>query len=235
MPLTREQTDDIKSLINTSIKEMFTSQDFVEFVSKKLSELILDTIQNDIRSLSNKISVLEEDNNKLRMELKKTALATEKQEQYSRRNCLRIMGVNESCDENTEEVILDIINNKMKVRLFATDIERVHRLGKKQNINKNASKNSTRPIIVKFLNYKKRSDVFRNKKNLKSTKIVVKEDLTYNRSLLLRSCAEKFGFRHVWTSDGRIFVKIRNNINTIQSQDDFDALVRGNCTDTTAS
>lgn len=119
-------------------------------------------------------------------------------EQYSRRSNLRFFGIPEAEKEDTDKVILDILQNKMDITLSILDLERTHRVGKKKD-------GATRPraIIVKFSSYRIRSLVFNKKKCLKKTGIVVREDLTSLRQKALVEASAVFGKNCIWTYDGR--------------------------------
>ena len=56
--------------------------------------------------------------------------------------------------------------------------------------------------------------IFRLKKLLKGTKVMLTERLTRRRSVFLRYAKEKFGTFNVWTKDGDIFVKSEDGIKT---------------------
>ena len=51
-------------------------------------------------------------------------------EQYSRRNCLVLHGVNESNNENTNEIIIKTFSEELGVEIKEDDLDRSHRLGK---------------------------------------------------------------------------------------------------------
>ena len=68
-------------------------------------------------------------------------------EQYSRRNCLLIHSVKENEKEDTDEVVIEFFEKEMEEKLSANDIDRSHRLGKKQTGSR------PRPIIVEFTRY----------------------------------------------------------------------------------
>ena len=79
------------------------------------------------------IEGLRNDNAVLKSELLAVRLAADRNEQKSRTQCLLIHGVEETQDEKTDELVLDIINNEVKVELSLADIERSHRIGPKKN------------------------------------------------------------------------------------------------------
>ena len=88
----------------------------------------------------------------------------------------------------------------MEERLTEADIERTHRVGKPRQ-----NKKSPRPIIIKFVRYNCRRRIFLNIKKLKNTGVAITESLTAKRMEMLNKAKERFGFRNVWTLDGRIY------------------------------
>ena len=69
----------------------------------------------------------------------------DRQEQYSRRNCLLIHGLPESKNENTDLLAMEAIETKMNIKITDNDIDRTHRIGKPKNNGK------MRPVIIKFV------------------------------------------------------------------------------------
>ncbi|KAJ4448744.1 hypothetical protein ANN_00135 [Periplaneta americana] len=92
-------------------------------------------------------------------------------EQYQRRQCVRIFGIEEEVGENTDKLVVELATN-IGVELKVEDIDRSHRVGR------TTSDGRPRPIIVKFCSYRKRSEVFFNKKRLKGSGMTLREDLT---------------------------------------------------------
>ena len=143
----------------------------MEFLTSKFDELEKERKEKDelINSLQIEVS-------SLKVEVKNLEKKTNDQEQYSRRNCLLIHGLNETKTENMDKMVLDVINDKLNMEMSQVSIDRSHRLGKR----KGACQKS-RAIIVKFTRYKDRNHVFRNKKILKGSGISVTESLTLKR------------------------------------------------------
>ena len=94
------------------------------------------------------------------------------QKQYSRKKCLLIHELNETKARDKNEMVLDIINNKINIEMSQISIDRSHRLGKGPG-------QRPRSIIVKFTRYKVRRHVFRNKKPLKGRSISVSERMEH--------------------------------------------------------
>ena len=110
--------------------------------------------------------------------------------------------MNEAETEDTDEMVLDIINNKLNIAMSQISIGRSHRLGKPEGPG-----HKPRAIIVKFSRYKDRHHVFRNKNLLKESFISVTESLTLKRMEHLKKVREQHGFANVWTLDGKIMFK----------------------------
>ena len=79
-----------------------------------------------------------------------------------RRSCLLIHGVEENSDEDTDKLVLSIINNDLEIDLTEVAIDRTHRIGDPKK-----KKKKVRPIIVKSVGYYDRKEVFSKKKYLK--------------------------------------------------------------------
>ena len=123
----------------------------------------------------------------------------DRQEQYSRRNCLLIHGITEGNQENTDDLALEIFREKLDIELTQRDLDQTHWIGKNDK-----KSNRPRPAIVKFIGYNDRKKIFSKKKQLKNSGISITESLTKLRMSKLAKAREEFGFRNVWTVDGRI-------------------------------
>ena len=80
-------------------------------------------LQNENKSLASRVGALESQVNQA--------------EQYSRRNCLRISGIQESSNENTDEIVLKMASDNGS-GIQPIDIDRSHRIG-------NPNRNRTKP------------------------------------------------------------------------------------------
>ena len=110
-----------------------------------------------------------------------------------------IHGLTETKTEDTDEMVLDVINNKLNIEMSQKSIDCSHRLGKRKDPGQKPW-----AIIVKFTRYKDRHYVFRNKL-LKGTGISVIESLTLKRMEHLRKAREQHGSANAWTLDGKMF------------------------------
>ena len=128
-------------------------------------------------------------------------------------------GVKEHQQEDVEKLVMGVLDDKLEAGVSVKDISRTHRIGKKRNV----SNQKPRPIIVRFISYRQRKQVFDKKKKLRGQGIVITESLTRTRYSLLQKCIEKCGRNNCWTTDGRIKLKCEGEERpfTICSEEDF--------------
>ena len=124
----------------------------------------------------------------------------DKLQQYSRRENVRIFGIpveKAETAELTEKKAHDLLK-ETGVNVTKNDISACHRVGR--------TTNGTRPVIVRFVSRRTRTDIMRNKKALrqKSTKIYINDDLTPLRAKLLQYVKRLHNTDNVWTVDGKI-------------------------------
>ena len=145
---------------------------------------------------------LKEEISKMSNEMKDLKKEVDRQEQYSRRNCLLVHGVKEEQNEDTDKVVIKLIRDNLEEDISLEDLDRTHRIGSSRNSN-----GKTRPIIIKFARYNVRRRVFSNKKKLKGKPASITESLTKFRVEKLQEAREAYGRENVWRYDGRILFK----------------------------
>lgn len=155
----------------------------------------------------------------------------DKCEQYSRRPNLRIHGIPEADKENTNDLVIAVIKDKMGLmNIGVTQLERSHRLGPKTDKQGHRRK---RPIIVRFKSESTRDEVFRARTQLKEhnkqkseNPIFINEDLTAKRAALAfqtRTLKRKKLISDCWTFAGRVLVKTNAGlIKEIHTEKDLD-------------
>jgi len=225
-------SDFVNELIKSQDFKTFFKDLINEAVADKLSQL-----NNEVVDLRKEITDLKEDVEKLKGEnlgqqstLNKLTKASNKNEmlrndvsnrlnarsvdleelqQYTRRNCVLINGVPEHKGENTNDVVVNIAQEKMGIELEPEDLDRSHRIGKFKAPGKH------RPLIVKFARYNVRQNFMKNRKQLKGTSIGVSDLLTkFSQHLLHRANELVDQSRHVkaaWSWDGKVHVLIQHD------------------------
>ena len=102
-------------------------------------------------------------------------------EQYSRRNCLLLYGVQENENENANDIVLKTMSEELDIEIKENDSDRTHRIG---NRNRRHGKLRNLPVIpsgIRFIPIRK----------IKSKKFLKTESLTSGRYSLLKEAEEK--------------------------------------------
>lgn len=190
---------------DSNIKNTITEVD--NMASQETLNKILKCVEKSnegIAILNSKFDNIDREVNKLKSVTLKNTLEIDtinkkidNMEQYTRNNNIRIFGLQEKPNENTQELILNIIKEKLKINnIIPGDIEKSFRIGKPNE--------KPRAIFVKFKSHQNKINVYGNKSKLKGTKITIREDLTKQRIKILNEKIEKYGKKNVWTLDGKI-------------------------------
>ncbi|KAG5861349.1 hypothetical protein JTB14_024661 [Gonioctena quinquepunctata] len=125
-------------------------------------------------------------------------------EQYNRRKDIRIYGIAENSRLTDNEQVEEVLEN---MNIQQKPLMECYRIGKP----KNGTNDKPRPIFVKFHNLMDKTEVIRNRKEMKGAKIFIKEDLTSARFWILMKATEKFGYQNVWSMNGNIFTSENGN------------------------
>ena len=82
-----------------------------------------------------------------------------KNEQYSRKNNLRILGLDEGEDENLEEKFIEAIANNLNETVESKEIEIIHQIGQRLSNQASSGNRKPRPVIVKFVSNKTKTRI----------------------------------------------------------------------------
>ena len=128
----------------------------------------------------------------------------DRQEQYSRKDSVRIYGIPDPEDEreNTNDIVVKLAKD-IGVNITTADLSVSHRLGRRGRGGK------PRTIIAKFVRRQCKTDVMRNKKRLRDCQnyknVYINDDLTTLRNKLVMELKKDDNIKQVWTIEGRIF------------------------------
>nr|XP_054761408.1 uncharacterized protein LOC129267808 [Lytechinus pictus] len=219
----------IAAVASQVMQDLLKNQEFISLlestvgnaIEKKMGELLksIESIQGELFELKSdaerkdkeiercKEKITQQEQNILRLEH-----SVNNMEQYSRRSCLRIFGLQEKRGENTDTLVKEAVTAKLGVSLDnMKDIDRSHRTGRTpvsaqpgSSSTSGTDKPKPRPIIVKLTSYRKKREILQNRKKLKGTKIVIAEDLTMKNQKLISQTRSSKSVKTAWSSDGRI-------------------------------
>ena len=90
-------------------------------------------------------------------------------EQYSRRNSIRIFGIEKQTNEKLTETVCKFSKQKLNIDLQPQFIDRCHPVGNYRNRN---------AVLVKFVSYEHKQDTIKARRALKGSGIIIAEDHT---------------------------------------------------------
>lgn len=201
-------------------------------VVKALRESICGELVQQVQHLREVVKNRDKQISDLKQQLAVMETKTDDLEQYSRRNSVRVDGIPENQNEDPMEVALELINSHMKIENISIgDIDRVHRVGRREMNNHSSSK--PRAVLIKFATYRARNLVYKTRAALKQNKfknssIFLNEDLTQCKATLLykaRQLKKKNIIADCWSYDGRILIKNSHGIiKTIKEEKDLPSV-----------
>ena len=204
--------NDIQGLFN-QISKLSENVDRLMTANEKLnSELLI--VRNVNQNLQNRIINLEKQQSK--------------SEQYNRGNNVEISGIsNEVSDQNLEQTVIGICKD-FRIEVNPLDIEGCHRLP----LGRNAT-NTTKRVIVKFVNRKHSEAMLQRKKDInQKSKVFVSHSLCPYYWFLWGKCKElqrKGRINQVFCLGAIVTVRIAENSPAIKILHEKDLLVCQEC------
>ena len=206
-------------------------------VTKKMEPLndhLLEEVQHireTFKHMESELSVVKNVNNLLSKRLVDMERQCWANAQYSRRECLELVGIPQSVkDDNLEEVVTQIVN-KVGINITERDMQAVHRIGKEGR------------TIIKFANRKDCQALLKVKRDLnkltmedfgfeEKNKIYVNESLCPYYRVLWAKCKKLHHLQKIfsfYTSNGSVKIKINENDKgiTITHTADFEKYFPG--------
>ena len=172
-------------------------------LNQKISEQAdqISFLQGMVDSLTTKVNKLEE-------EAERQCHASDQVEQYSRHSVRIVNDWPEEPNEDTDQKVVDMVNQCLNIPITVNDIDRSHRVGPPSN-------NRTRPVITKLMSYKTKAKIFKARSKLKfagirARRVHINEDLTKERSSMFQRALKlkhQHFIRDTWTTDGNIFIR----------------------------
>ena len=139
-------------------------------------------------------------------------------EQYSRKNNLRILGIDEQEGEDLEGKFISCMREDLGEEVKPEEVEIIHHVGPKKFTIGNAG-NSTgdqqsarpRPVIVHLLSNKTKTRLLLKRRQLKGKKVVILEDMAQDLAKRLKKLKEKHSVDSAWFTNGKIKYKLKDD------------------------
>jgi hypothetical protein len=172
----------------------------------KVDELSRENIEmkDQMKKMEVKQHEYEQTINSLRDDIRHNKAHAIRNEQYSRRCSIKILGIPEEergTVENCDEKVVEVINKYMMVEVTTEDIEVAHR------VKSWTSKEGARSMVVRFRAKEKRQEVINQRGRLKDTVYKVVEDVCKDIILYLNRLRNYSLVKQAWYWAGKIYVK----------------------------
>ena len=218
MVLPRSDLDDIRALFASEMSRSDFHTKIINAIYSKIEEKFNEKIKKmDVRlnKAELEIKALNEENDRL-------IKTIDKHEQYSKRQNVRIFGIEKQANETNltlKSDVLDLFKNKMKISVTENDLKTVYRVKSKISV-----PDKPAAVVVQIDNNSVRASVFKQRKMLAKSKIIVREDLTQKTLSLLKAARNKFTSKNSWCVRGSVFVKCNNIVHRVTDQKHLDQL-----------
>ena len=248
---------DLKDHVKLSVLEAFTDDSFLEKIKSVIVPLLtpykeaLSTANAEIKQLKSQMSEKDTTIRALTKDIQELQIKCDDIEQQGRKGSIRMFGVPESTPGTTDNKVLSILNDNVKVtpKLTLDDLEVTHRVGRpprgsaaqNEGTGENAEEaparreKKPRAILIKFASRRTKTLVMEAKKKLKSNpykdqngheyKIFIQDDLTTRRAnlaFLARQAKNSQRINDTWVSFSKVMVKdIHGRIHTINTLQDL--------------
>ena len=121
--------------IENQVKELFILNEETKNAQIKVTESLeffsnkFDELEREHKKKNEKMKELEETIDNLTEKNKSLTSDVDELEQYSRRNCLLLHGVQENENENTDDIVLKTMSEELDIEIKENDLHRTHRIG----------------------------------------------------------------------------------------------------------
>lgn len=150
-------------------------------------------------------------------------------EQYSRKNNIRLLGLEEQLDENLETKFINCLQENLGEEVKPDEIEIIHRIGTRRPADRDdqRSTQSTKPqaVIIKLVSNKRKMHLLVKRRQLKGKKLVIVEDMAQDLAKHLKAIKEKHSVESMWFTNGKIKYKLKNDTRVMELKGWIDLLV----------
>lgn len=231
--IVQKAVDAATAVLRTELTKLFENvSERVQQLETRLGDCITRVASIDIQQLEQRITSLEaalatrttSDNNNLseieavRRESRDAKMWANDNEQYMRRNNIRIIGLAAGKNDNCREIVTRFFRDKLQIADFdSSNIDAAHPV-KRQTSNSNSAGNNgssaraqTAPtILVRFSRREHRDLVIRQRRKLAGTGLVIIEDLTSLNVQTFNRARNSHLVDKTWTWNGKIFALLKS-------------------------
>ena len=218
----KKQLDEFKAELRAEMKELFKEQldrletrikDLEDDINLKTEKLMqLESTVDKLSVLPNQENVvLSPDLDAVKKVARDALVLANDNEQYSRRNNIRIRGLQIPEKSDVKEFVTSWISSSLHLEdVTSTDITVAHRLRSRKR-NDQQAKPGSESVIVRFQNREVRDRIIQTRKILKNTQCSISDDLTGMNVQLINRLKNDDHIIDAWSWHGKIFAKRTDN------------------------
>ena len=206
-----DKQDASEVILETLVRMESKTNKVTDQLDKILTEIFEIKKENDelkarVKKLENKREDLETEISRLNKTVKAERELRNSLEQYTRKDNFKIINLPKDSDkettDETETKVVELIQTKLGIASFSPEhISVAHRVGK-------FSQGQNRPVIVRLTTRKVKTEIFKQKKTLKTEKIFIYEDLTKINTQRLFNLKNHPGVLSAWSFQGKLYCKL---------------------------
>lgn len=145
-------------------------------------------------------------------------------EQYARRNNLRIRGLKAGSDGECAQAVVNFVCHNLSQKIDLDDIEAAHIVRKSttnpgstsstsagNNVSHSTTSRVESTILVRFKSRPVRDEIIRRRKNLKASRYSIAEDLTTLNLQTMNRFNKRDCVKKTWSWNGKLFALLNNN------------------------
>lgn len=211
MVLTNDDLEKIKNIVYSTISDKLLNK-----IAAKVSDIVESKFEAKLAIHNQAVDKLNLQVTQLQVHSKMLEKRIDEQEQNSRRLNVRVFGIPALKDENTREVVLKLFRDKLKIDVKNDEIANSYRIRAKNPNDKPPA------IMVRFVSDNVRNAILANRKQIKTSTVQVKEDLTKFRLSLLNAAVKKFSFKNAWCLNGSVYFRQGKDVHKVSDLSDVE-------------
>lgn len=210
------KSDEMEKFIKDTVTSIMTE------INENLELTINMKVEEKTKTISEKMKTVQTENESMKKELltmkaeltkvknncqhaetqSRNALSKANQnEQYSRKNNIKIMDVPQSSNESIEELTTKVCHlvSEHGLTLQPSNIMAIHRIPGKVNC--------TKPVLVKLMNNNEKTKIMRKRSDFKKNGNRLVDDVTKLNAQFIQTLMERGDIEQAWFFNGSVFAK----------------------------
>ena len=187
--------EEIKRQIQEKCEKLETIIESLQFENDKLK----DKLESSLKQMTERINETEAKVENQEQQTREAIKLGNHNEQFSRKNNIKIMNVEEEPSENEEKLIEKVCSvlSKQGVDLQKEEIIAIHRLPRRNQ--------SRKPVIIKTINNNVKTRVMRKRREMRTAGYRIADDVTKLNTGLISRLSDNENIDSAWYFNGSVF------------------------------